>query len=92
MSAFTPLAAAFRDKVRHVVLIGRDREQLASALAGICPIEFADDMDAAVTAAARVARAGDLVLLSPACASLDMYRDYTARGAAFATAARRLDA
>ncbi len=88
---FTPLADAFRDKVRHVVLIGRDRQQLAAALADACPTEFADDMDAAVAAAARVARPGDLVLLSPACASLDMYRDYTARGAAFAAAARRLD-
>jgi UDP-N-acetylmuramoylalanine--D-glutamate ligase len=89
---FTPLAAAFRGRVRHVVLIGRDRLRLAAALEGACPCEFADDMDAAVVAAARVARAGDLVLLSPACASLDMFRDYAARGDAFAAAARRLAA
>ena len=88
---FAPLAAAFRGKVRHAVLIGRDRELLARALEGACSTEFAADMDAAVRAAARAARAGDLVLLSPACASLDMYRDYTERGEAFATAARRLD-
>ncbi|MEI8297969.1 MAG: UDP-N-acetylmuramoyl-L-alanine--D-glutamate ligase [Pseudomonadota bacterium] len=89
---FKPLAAAFRDRVRHVVLIGRDRNQIAAALVGSCSVEFADDMDAAVAAAARVARSGDLVLLSPACASLDMYRDYAARGAAFAAAVRGLDA
>jgi UDP-N-acetylmuramoylalanine--D-glutamate ligase len=89
---FTPLAAAFRGKVRHAVLIGRDREQLAAALAGACSTEFAADMEAAVAAAARVAQPGDLVLLSPACASLDMFRDYAARGDAFAAAARRLDA
>jgi len=89
---FKPLAAAFRGKVRHAVLIGRDREQLAAALADVCPTEFAADMDAAVTAAARAAAPGDLVLLSPACASLDMFRDYAARGDAFASAARRLDA
>ena len=89
---FAPLAAAFRGRVRHVVLIGRDRALLASALEGACPVEFADDMDAAVVAAARAARAGDLVLLSPACASLDMFRDYAARGEAFAAAARRLAA
>jgi UDP-N-acetylmuramoylalanine--D-glutamate ligase len=74
------------------VLIGRDRERLAAALAGACATEFATDMEAAVAAAARVAAPGDLVLLSPACASLDMFRDYAARGDAFAAAARRLDA
>ena len=89
---FAPLAAAFRGKVRHAVLIGRDREKLAAALAGACSTEFAADMDAAVAAAARAARPGELVLLSPACASLDMFRDYAARGEAFAAAARRLDA
>jgi UDP-N-acetylmuramoylalanine--D-glutamate ligase len=88
---FTPLAAAFRGKVRHAVLIGRDRERLASALAGACTSEFAADMDAAVLAAARAAQPGDLVLLSPACASLDMFRDYAQRGEVFAAAARRLD-
>ncbi len=89
---FAPLAAAFRGKVRHVVLIGRDRAQIAAVLEGVCPTEFAADMDAAVLAAARAARPGDLVLLSPACASLDMFRDYAERGERFAAAARRLDA
>ena len=88
---FRPLATAFRGKVRHAVLIGRDRALLQAALAGACTTEFAPDMDAAVAAAARAARPGDLVLLSPACASLDMFRDYAARGDAFAAAARRLD-
>jgi len=87
---FTPLAAAFRGKVRHAVLIGRDRDRLATALRGVCTTEFASDMDAAVAAAARAAAPNDLVLLSPACASLDMFRDYAARGAAFAAAVRRL--
>ena len=89
---FAPLAAAFRGKVRHAVLIGRDREILARALAGACTTEFAPDMDAAVAAAARAAHPGDLVLLSPACASLDMFRDYVQRGEVFAAAARRLEA
>jgi UDP-N-acetylmuramoylalanine--D-glutamate ligase len=89
---FMPLAAAFRGKVRHVVLIGRDRELLADALAGACTTEFASDMEAAVLAAARAAQPGDLVLLSPACASLDMFRDYAERGELFAAAAQRLDA
>ena len=88
---FRPLAAAFRGRVRHAVLIGRDRELLQAALAGACTTEFAPDMGAAVAAAARMARPGDLVLLSPACASLDMFRDYAERGDAFAAAARGLD-
>ena len=81
---FTPLAAAFRGKVRHTVLIGRDAPRLAAALAGVCTLETCATLPQAVQAAARAARAGDTVLLSPACASLDMFRDYAHRGAVFA--------
>ncbi|MDA8350232.1 MAG: UDP-N-acetylmuramoyl-L-alanine--D-glutamate ligase, partial [Pseudomonadota bacterium] len=87
---FTPLAAALRGKTRHGVLIGRDAPQLARALQGVCPLETCDSMDAAVRAAARAAHAGDTVLLSPACASLDMFRDYAHRGEAFAAAVEAL--
>jgi UDP-N-acetylmuramoylalanine--D-glutamate ligase len=87
---FAPLAAAFRGKVRHVVLIGRDAAALERALAGVCRMERAASMPQAVAAAAHAARPGDTVLLSPACASLDMFRDYGARGDAFAAAVRAL--
>lgn len=87
---FAPLAAAFRNKVRHVVLIGQDAKQLAAALANTCSYEFAPNMQAAVAAAARAAKTGDTVLLSPACASLDMFRDYSHRGDVFAEAVRGL--
>jgi UDP-N-acetylmuramoylalanine--D-glutamate ligase len=87
---FAPLAAAFRGKVRHAVLIGRDAPALEQALFGVCGTERAASMQDAVAAAARAALPGDTVLLSPACASLDMFRDYAARGDAFAAAVRAL--
>jgi UDP-N-acetylmuramoylalanine--D-glutamate ligase len=88
---FTPLAQAFRGKVRHVVLIGKDAPAVAAALAGVCPAETVASMQEAVMLAARVARAGDAVLLSPACASFDMFRDYGHRGDVFAAAVHDLE-
>ena len=87
---FAPLAAAFKGKVRHVVLIGRDAGDVERALAGVVSSERAATMQDAVAAAARVAQPGDTVLLSPACASLDMFRDYGHRGDVFAAAVRGL--
>ena len=89
---FAPLGRACRDKVRQAILIGRDAPILAAALAKSCPVSFADSMDAAVAQADALSRPGDTVLLSPACASFDMFRDYAARGDAFAAAARGLPA
>jgi UDP-N-acetylmuramoylalanine--D-glutamate ligase len=89
---FSPLRAACSGKVRHVLLIGRDAPRIEAALQGVCAIERCGSLEAAVIAAARVARPGDTVLLSPACASLDMFRDYAHRGDVFADAVRRLAA
>jgi UDP-N-acetylmuramoylalanine--D-glutamate ligase len=87
---FAPLAAAFKGKVRHVVLIGQDAGEVERALAGVVSSERAAAMQDAVNAATRVAQPGDTVLLSPACASLDMFRDYGHRGDVFAAAVRAL--
>jgi UDP-N-acetylmuramoylalanine--D-glutamate ligase len=89
---FTPLRAAFAGKVRRVLLIGRDAPALAQVLQGTCDTELCGSLETAVVAAARAARPGDTVLLSPACASLDMFRDYAHRGDVFADAVRRLAA
>ncbi len=87
---FSALAPIVRDKARAVVLIGRDGPQLAAALKGCCPLHFARDMDEAVQIAQQCARAGDHVLLSPACASFDMFRNYSHRGDVFTAAVQRL--
>ena len=87
---FAPLAAAFRGKVRRVVLIGKDAPAIESALAGVCPTERVATLPQAVAAAAGAAQPGDAVLLSPACASLDMFRDYNHRGEVFAAAVHEL--
>jgi UDP-N-acetylmuramoylalanine--D-glutamate ligase len=89
---FAELAAVFRGKVHHTVLIGRDAAAIARALGGICTFETCATLEAAVRAAANAARPGDTVLLSPACASLDMFRDYTHRGAVFTQAVKELAA
>jgi UDP-N-acetylmuramoylalanine--D-glutamate ligase len=87
---FKPLADAFRGKVREAVLIGKDGPAIAAALNGVCDTRPAASMEAAVAEAARAARAGDTVLLSPACASFDMFRDYGHRGDVFAAAVLKL--
>jgi UDP-N-acetylmuramoylalanine--D-glutamate ligase len=89
---FSPLRNAFAGKVRRALLIGRDANRLADALRGVCDLEFCDSLEAAVISAARMAAPGDTVLFSPACASLDMFRDYAHRGDVFTEAVRRLAA
>ncbi|WP_295881180.1 UDP-N-acetylmuramoyl-L-alanine--D-glutamate ligase [uncultured Thiohalocapsa sp.] len=86
---FSPLPAAVRRAARAVVLMGRDADDLAAVLADTVPLHRAADMDNAVRQAAVLAAPGDCVLLSPACASFDMFDDYRHRGRAFAEAVAR---
>ena len=91
--AFDDLVTLAADRLRAVVLIGRCADEIAAALARHAPdvpLERASGMDDAVKTAARLARAGDTVLLAPAAASMDMFRDYAERGDQFAAAAGRL--
>lgn len=88
---FTDLAAAMIGRVHTAILLGRDAERIAEVVPESIAVIRVHDMDAAVAAAAERVRPGDKVLLSPACASLDMFRDYKQRGEIFAAAVRALD-
>jgi len=83
---FSELAQALEGKLRAAVLIGKDAEAIANALDTVMPVYFAQDMDDAVFQAASYAESDDTVLLAPACASLDQYENYAARGDAFCDA------
>ncbi|MDQ7957063.1 MAG: UDP-N-acetylmuramoyl-L-alanine--D-glutamate ligase [Pseudomonadota bacterium] len=88
---FSPLADPVRRFARAVVLIGRDAPVIETALADAgVPLLHAPDMDEAVATAARRAHAGDAVLLSPACASFDMFKDYAHRAEVFRAAVEAL--
>ena len=87
---FSLLAEVVEETVLAVVLIGRDAQQIEAALSGRVPLGRAADMDEAVALAAEFAQPGDRVLLSPACASLDMFDNFAHRGEVFMAAVRRL--
>lgn len=81
---FTPLAAAVTGTCRAVYLIGQDAGLIADALAGVdVPVNACETLARAVEQAAVAAQSGDVVLLSPACASLDQFVNYEARGDSF---------
>jgi UDP-N-acetylmuramoylalanine--D-glutamate ligase len=77
-------------KVRCLILIGEASELIAHALAGVTEVRKAESMEEAVMLAAAIAGAGDTVLLSPACASFDMFENYGHRGNVFATAVQKV--
>jgi UDP-N-acetylmuramoylalanine--D-glutamate ligase len=90
---FAPLRAPVLRNARAVVLMGRDAPLIERVLAGgEVPLLHAADMEQAVRQAAAVAQPGDAVLLSPACASWDMYRNYVHRAEAFSAAVKKLGA
>jgi UDP-N-acetylmuramoylalanine--D-glutamate ligase len=88
---FSPLAPAVRDHAKAVLLLGRDAALIEKAIASSgVPAERIESMARAVKRAAQIAAPGDAVLLSPACASFDMFRDYKHRGDEFVAAVKAL--
>ena len=87
---FRPLVAAARDKLVGAVVIGEAAAELEAGLSSVVPVRGAEKMTEALTRACELANESDAsrvtVLLSPACASLDMFGDYAARGEAFVAA------
>ncbi|MBM3297560.1 MAG: UDP-N-acetylmuramoyl-L-alanine--D-glutamate ligase [Candidatus Aminicenantes bacterium] len=87
---FRPLRSDLREKGRLVILIGQAKEKIRAALAGSVPLAEAGTMRQAVRLAFDAARRGDVVLLAPACASFDMFRNFEDRGRAFKREVRLL--
>ncbi len=87
---FSPLLPAMEKYARHVVLIGESARELADMINGRIPISFASSMDEAVHRCDAVAQSGDSVLLSPACASFDMFKNFEHRGQVFSEYVEKL--
>ncbi len=85
------LNSVIKQHVKKVLLMGVDANKLADVIDSKVIYEFVADMDEAVKFAKQLAESGDLVLLAPACASLDMYTNYQQRGDAFVSAVNALE-
>ncbi|MDX1491228.1 MAG: UDP-N-acetylmuramoyl-L-alanine--D-glutamate ligase [Pseudohongiellaceae bacterium] len=89
-SDFSVMAPVLEKHVSAAVLIGQDAETLATAFRRTVPVVLAQSMSEAVLRSSELAQAGDAVLLSPACASFDMFKGYADRGEAFCNAVEDL--
>lgn len=87
---FSPLKNAVKNKVKHLILLGEDAELLNAELSEYAEITFVDNLKQAVQKANEVANSGDSVLLSPACASFDMFSGYEQRGDTFVMAVKEV--
>ena len=86
------LLPAVKEKTKRIILMGKDAQLIADALVDSVPIHFADTMKEAVKIAKNHVETGDVVLLSPACASLDQYKSYADRGNKFVEAVMEIAA
>ena len=86
----SPLKELIRKRVKHLILIGEARERMNCELGGLTDTVMAKTMEEAVVLARQKAKGGEVVLLSPACSSFDMFKDYKERGKVFKEAVKRL--
>jgi len=87
---YGPLAPLIQERVKAMILIGEAREDMAAALGHLTDTQLAADLPQAVQWAWEKAQTGDVILLSPACSSFDMFKDYAERGQVFQAAVRGL--
>ena len=87
---YNELMSLVKGKVKHIIALGTDNSKILEAFDGVAPIDETDSMVAAVKKAARVSDKGDVVLLSPCCASFDLFENYEDRGRQFKNAVRNL--
>ena len=87
---FSPLSETLERCVKLLILIGRDRQAMADQLTGACEIVLADNLVEAVDIACNHAQPGDAVLLSPACSSFDMFKNFEDRGEQFVAAVEQV--
>ena len=86
----SPLEALIQKRVKHLILIGEAKERMNRELGGLTDTVMAKTMEEAVVLARQKAKGGEVVLLSPACSSFDMFKDYKERGQVFKEAVKRL--
>lgn len=87
---FSPMKDVVKNKVKHLILLGEDAELLNAELSGCTEVSLVTDLSQAVAKAKEIAVAGDAVLLSPACASFDMFSGYEQRGDQFVIAVKEI--
>jgi UDP-N-acetylmuramoylalanine--D-glutamate ligase len=89
-SDYTPLRKVISSKVRHLILIGQARPIIRKDLDGCCLITECETMEEAIQTSYHLSQPGDSLVLSPACSSYDMFRDFEHRGEVFKELIRKL--